>query len=75
MLVAPLCDLGWELDKEGVHQFLKDRFLKETIRNGDQVFHQIKSTSKLNVTEMREYLDKVIRFCAEVGLVVPELID
>jgi hypothetical protein len=76
MLVAPLRDLGWDLDKDGVHCFLKDLFLKERITSSKgESFYQIKSTSKLTVTEMREYLERVIRFCAELGIEVPELVE
>lgn len=74
LLVVPLRDLGWDVDKDGVHEFLKDRFLKEKVYNEQTqtFFYRIKSTSKLSITEMKNYLDQCIQFAAEIGVYVPE---
>ena len=75
LLVSPLRDLGWDLDNEGVHEFLKNRFLRKLVLNEktNQFFYQSKSTTRLSKSEINEYFRQIHQFAAEeLGVVLPD---
>jgi hypothetical protein len=56
-------------DAEEMHQLLKYKFLLEEKWIGKEKIINLKSTSKLNVKEMSEYMDKVCAFAGNLGWV------
>jgi len=62
-------------DHELMHQFLKDRFLKNgvTISDQDGVAYELSSsTTRATTFEFMEYLDKIIHFAADsLNTVIP----
>lgn len=71
LLVVPLRDLGWEIsNKDDVHWMMKNQFLRERVQNGEKVFYRMKSTSKLSISEFNDYLMKVEKLAAELGIIL-----
>lgn len=69
-----LNDAGWEVTKEGTHDMLKFRFLREDkpIGNDGEFITTIKSTSELDTMEFGEYIEHCVRFAAEyLNTVIP----
>lgn len=69
-----LNDAGWEVTKEGTHDMLKFRFLREDkpIGNDGEFITTIKSTSELDTMEFGEYIEHCCRFAAEyLNTVIP----
>jgi hypothetical protein len=62
-----LKDLGHELDKEEIHDWLKGKFnYTEVINKSTGQYEQVPiSTTKLTRTEFCEYIEKIQRFAAE----------
>lgn len=65
-----LWDLGWKdeiLDETDVKNFLKGKFLTKTITNHDtgETVTYVKKTSDLTQQEMNDFLDRIIKFCAQ----------
>jgi len=64
-------------DKQNLHEFFKSKFLgfKNQLFNGEE--YQVKeTTTKLNTTEMTNYLDNIKRFASvELGIYLPTLQD
>lgn len=63
-------ELGYTADD--IHEYLADKFLSETVVVLNESVRKSKSTSKLNKKEFAEYLENVVRFAAEHGIVVPD---
>jgi hypothetical protein len=75
LIRAALVDLGHVLTKEEVHQFLKMRFIKTEICNGDGevIGERTKSSTELTTTEFLEYLEQIKQFSAEIlGVYIPD---
>lgn len=68
MVWRRLIELGHDVDLEETHDFLKATFnYKEIINeNTGEVFKIPKGTSELSTEEFSEYIERVIRFGAEV---------
>jgi hypothetical protein len=68
MVCKRLIELGHDVDMEETHDFLKASFnYKEVINeNTGEVFKIPKGTSALSTEEFSEYIERVIRFGAEV---------
>jgi hypothetical protein len=57
---------------EEIHEIMKYKFLKEHKNAGEKLFLYVKSTTKLNTTEMEEYLEKIRRFASiELNCFIP----
>jgi hypothetical protein len=70
-----LKDLGHELDKEEIHDWLKGKFnYTEVINKSTGQYEQVPiSTTKLTRTEFCEYIEKIQRFAAEfLNVVIPD---
>lgn len=68
-LAVPLEGLGWgKMTKEDVHDFLKDYFLRVKVENGDQFYYKTRSTTELNTEEFNDYLAKIQKLAAELGI-------
>lgn len=69
-------ELGHDLTKEGVHEFLKNRFLKQEIINpntGEYIGDRIRSTTELNKSEFADYIAEIQRFAAEyLNIYIPD---
>lgn len=67
-------NIGYQLSKDEVHQFIKSKFNLIEIVNeqtGDTVQVPL-STTQLTKTEFGEYLEKIFQFSAEfLGVVIP----
>lgn len=58
--------------KEEVHSFCKEKFLgRDFMKIGEEEIQVPKSTKKLSTDEFGEYLDNVMAFAAENGVVIP----
>ena len=58
-------------DKE-LHKLMKLQYLGyETTIIGDKEVTELRSTTDLKVGEMKEYLDKIDNFAAELGIILP----
>jgi hypothetical protein len=70
-----LYDLGHEMDKEEIHDWLKGKFnYVEVINKGTGEYERVPiSTTKLTKLEFCEYIEKIQRFAAEfLGVVIPD---
>lgn len=75
LIYRALKESGWETTREGTHDMLKYRFLKEDKPlGGDGEFVTIvRSTTELDVQEFGAYIEHCIRFAAEyLNVVIPE---
>jgi hypothetical protein len=65
---ARLVELGHEISLNGTHALLKDRFCyrEHVLTDTGEVLKEPLSTSDLSKQEFNEYIDKIIRFAAEV---------
>lgn len=75
LIYAALKESGWEITREGTHELLKFRFLKEDrALGGDGEFVTfVKSTTELNREEFGAYIEHCIRFAAEyLNVAIPE---
>jgi len=75
MIHAGMKDAGHEVTREGTHELLKFRFLKEDrpLGNDGEFVTFVKSTTELNREEFGVYLEHCIRFAAEyLNVVIPE---
>jgi hypothetical protein len=62
--------LGYETEE--IHEIMKYKFLRATKGGGGQVFDLVRSTTKLNTTEMETYLEKIRRFASmELNCFIP----
>lgn len=61
-------ELGNDVDSETVHEFCKERFNSEPIHGpgGEVIGIRGKSTADMNKGEFILYIDKIIKFAAEV---------
>ena len=67
-------DLGY--DKDEMHELLAYKFLGLEQKEIDgRKFEQIRSTTKLSVGGMSEYMERVQRWAAEMGVRLPSLED
>lgn len=60
-------DLGWEIDKDGVHSHFAKMFLTVPVFNkdGERVTDKILSTAKLNKVQFTLYIEQIAKYCAE----------
>lgn len=75
LICRALNEGGVEVTREGTHELLKLRFLKEDhpIGNDGEFVTMVKSTTELNKEEFDEYLEHCKRFAAEyLNVVIPE---
>lgn len=75
LIHAGMKDAGHEVTREGTHELLKFRFLKEDrpLGNDGEFVTFVKSTTELNREEFGAYLEHCIRFAAEyLNVVIPE---
>lgn len=75
LIHAALKESGWEVSREGTHDLLKFRFLKEDrpLGTDGEFVTFVKSTTELNREEFGAYLEHCIRFAAEyLNVVIPE---
>lgn len=66
--------LGHETDHETTHELLKAKFNSRPICNADgEVIGELpQTTTRLNITEFSEYIERVVRWAAQfLGLVIP----
>ena len=64
---------GEHYSTEEIHEWMRDKFLTKrvvTIKGEPKVLAP--STTKLTVGEFAEYLEQIIRFCAESGILIPD---
>lgn len=74
MVCRRLIELGHDVDLEETHDFLKASFnYKEVVNeNTGEVFKIPKGTSGLSTEEFSEYIERVVRFGAEIlGIIIP----
>lgn len=75
LIHAAMKEAGHEVTREGTHELLKFRFLKEDrALGGDGEFVTfVKSTTELDTQEFGAYIEHCIRFAAEyLNVVIPE---
>jgi len=75
LIHAGMKDAGHEVTREGTHELLKFRFLKEDrpIGKDGEFVTFVKSTTELNREEFGAYIEACIRFAAEyLNVVIPE---
>jgi len=60
------------ISSEQLHEHFKSEWLPRQEYFILTKHKQIRSTSDMNKDEMTEYIDKVIRFAAEQGIVIPD---
>jgi hypothetical protein len=78
MVKDGLIDLGFdrdELDKDTVHDYLKDRFLKKDLVNEDtgEVITIVQSSKKIDTVQFNEYVADIQRWAAEfLGIEIPD---
>ena len=75
MVHEGLKDLGWELSLLQCHEWLMEKFSRETIQNektGEMVDITVRSSEQSTV-QMMAYFEAVSRFAAqELGVIVPQ---
>lgn len=74
MVCRRLIELGHDVDLEETHDFLKASFnYKEVVNESTgEVFKIPKGTSGLSTEEFSEYIERVVRFGAEIlGIIIP----
>ena len=68
-------DIGYFLSLDEVHEFFKDKFLKDVVVHpdtGEMLGNTVKKSSNLNTIEFNEYFENIIRFIAETfGVEIP----
>lgn len=69
-----LTDLGRHLgyEAEELHDALRFKFLRQRVEIGDEALPLMKSTTKLSVEEMNEYMEAIERWAATLGWVWEE---
>lgn len=75
LIHAGLKDLGHEVSREGTHELLKFRFLKEDkpIGSDGEFITTVRSTSELDKEEFGAYIEHCVRFASEyLNVVIPE---
>lgn len=75
MIQQGLKDMGTEVNKEEVHEFLKSRFnYQEVINKGTGEYVTIpKSTAGLNKEQFSQYIEKIQQFASEfLNIVIPD---
>lgn len=76
-VIDGLVDAGYErykLNSETVHEFLKDKFLKEEITSQEtgEIIAIPRSTASLSTIEFATYVDDIIRWSAEfLNITIP----
>lgn len=66
--------LGHETDHDTTHELLKSKFNSRPICNADgEVIGELpQTTTRLNITEFSEYIERIVRWAAQfLGLVIP----
>jgi hypothetical protein len=74
MVCRRLIDLGHDVSIEETHDFLKASFNYKELVNEDtgEVFKIPRGTSELSTKEFSEYIERVVRFGAEIlGIIIP----
>jgi len=74
MVCRRLIELGHDVDMEETHDFLKASFNYKELVNEDtgEVFKIPRGTSELSTEEFSEYIERVVRFGAEIlGIIIP----
>lgn len=69
-----LKESGWEITKEGTHELLRFRFLKEDRPIGEdgEFVTTVRSTTELDRQEFGDYIEACVRFAAEyLNVVIP----
>lgn len=75
MVQNGLKDVGYVVDKDGTHEFLKDRFNRIELVNEKtgEILNTTGSTTKLSTTEMMEYFAEIQRWAAEyLNIEIPD---
>jgi ribosomal protein L7/L12 len=70
--------LGTEIGytKEEMHAILRDKFLGyNLVTTKTEVIKELRSTTKLKVGEMKDYLEQIDIFAAEYGIILPRTDD
>ena len=58
-------------DAEDLHEYFKQKFLTpRTVEIGEE-FHEVYTTKRLKVADMREYLDRISAFANGYGIYLP----
>ncbi len=70
-VVYPMLGDHLGYDKEELHDAMKHRFLRDREHEKDGLV-RVRSTSKLTTVEFNEYIERVRRFAAEYGVVIPD---
>lgn len=68
VIIPIVSDWMGENDFEVTHDILKSRFNEKRNRKGHKY---VGSTTKMTTTEFMEYLDKIIKWCAENSIIIP----
>jgi hypothetical protein len=75
MVAHALRDLGWQIDNEGAHEWLKQECLKINVLNEltGEYMTVIGSTASLDTQEFIEFTDRCCQLAAEkLGLFIPQ---
>ena len=67
-------ELGYKMNKEETHEFLKNKFLSVPLEDKDNVFigNKVRSTTSLNKSEFADYIADIAQWAAEIlNCVVP----
>jgi len=75
MVYAAIRNLGNEVYRDDVHEFLKNKFLTKDLmgKGGEILGIYSPSLSRLSKEAMMDYIDAIIRWSAEfLGLVIPD---
>ena len=74
LIYRALKESGWEITKEGTHELLRFRFLKEDKPIGEdgEFVTTVRSTTELDRQEFGDYIEACVRFAAEyLNVVIP----
>jgi len=75
IIYRALKESGWEITREGTHEMLRFRFLREDRplgEHGDEFVTTVKSTTELDRDEFRAYIERCVQFAAEyLNVVIP----
>ena len=58
--------------RDAMHDILRDKFLGyRTVKTKDKVIEVLRSTTGLNVEDMKDYLTEIDMFATEFGMMLP----
>ena len=75
MVQDGLLDVGYRLDKEAVHNYLKENFhiIEHVNFKSGEIIKSIGSTTRMTTTSMMDYFAKIVQWAAEyLNIQIPE---